>query len=119
MKWSVSVCGKAIDLEKIGLTNNFLITKGSIHGIIDTVKKFRYCKGIQDSENVALNEQDFVKEVWSKSENENYCISLVRSRNCIVALNYTSLHITCLSCLKLVKHKKIIATDHLLKNKEK
>lgn len=119
LKWSVSVCGKAIDLEKIGLTNNFLITKGSIHGIIDTVKKFRYCKGIQDSENVALNEQDFVKEVWSKSENENYCISLVRSRNCIVALNYTSLHTTCLSCLKLVKHKKIIATDHLLKNKEK
>jgi hypothetical protein len=54
LKWSVSVCGKAIDLEKIGLTNNFLITKGSIHGIIDTVKKFRYCKGIQDSENVAL-----------------------------------------------------------------
>jgi hypothetical protein len=47
--------------------NNFLITKGSIHGIINTVKKFRYCKGIQDSENVALNEQDFVKEVWSKS----------------------------------------------------
>ena len=87
--------------------------------LIDTVKKFRYCKGIQDSENVALNEQDFVKEVWSKSENENYCISLVRSRNCIVALNYTSLHTTCLSCLKLVKHKKIIATDHLLKNKEK
>jgi hypothetical protein len=38
--------------------------------------------------------QDFVKEVWSKSENENYCISLVRSRNCIVALNYTSLHTT-------------------------
>jgi hypothetical protein len=33
LKWSVSVCGKAIDLEKIGLTNNFLITKGSIHGI--------------------------------------------------------------------------------------
>jgi hypothetical protein len=35
-----------------------------------------------------------------------YCISLVRSRNCIVALDYTSLHTTCLSCLKLVKHKK-------------
>ena len=70
---------------------------------------------------MALNEQDFVKEVRSKSGNENYCISLVRStgRNCIVALNYTSLHTTCLSCLKLVKHKQIIATDHLLKNKEK
>jgi hypothetical protein len=71
-KWSVSVCGKAIELEKIGLTNNILITKGSIHGIIDTVKKFRYCKGIQDSEYVALNEQNFVKEVWSKSGNEYY-----------------------------------------------
>ena len=40
--------------------------------LIDTVKKFRYCKGIQDSEYVALNEQNFVKEVWSKSGNEYY-----------------------------------------------
>ena len=115
----IYICNNDILLGGLGRAYHLLVLEGSIHGIIDTVKKFRYCKGIQDSENVALNEQDFVKEVWSKSENENYCISLVRSRNCIVALNYTSLHTTCLSCLKLVKHKKIIATDHLLKNKEK
>jgi hypothetical protein len=41
------------------------------------------------------------------------------SKSIALALNYTSLHTTCLSCLKLVKHKQIIATDHLLKNKEK
>ena len=68
----IYICNNDILLGGLGRAYHLLVLEGSIHGIIDTVKKFRYCKGIQDSEYVALNEQNFVKEVWSKSGNEYY-----------------------------------------------
>ena len=104
LTWTVRACGRVIDSVKLGIANQYSIVKQSIESVIDTVKNFKFCTGI--TSDTILNNQDYFKEVWSKSGDENSAITVSRSKSCVVILPYTSRNSTCHKCSKLLKHNE-------------
>ena len=45
--WAVSVYGKEVNWTRLGISNTFKLDKSSIEQVIDTVKKFNYCLGVE------------------------------------------------------------------------
>lgn len=97
--WSAAIHGKNINLQNIGLDNEFKQSKLGILKVIDTVKKFKYCQGINKVSN--SNENLYIKYICSQAGDENSGKTLYKSHKCGIVVSYVGNGNICHACINL------------------
>ena len=114
--WAVSVYGKEVNLTRLGISNTFKLDKSSIEQVIDTVKKFNYCLGVEKVHE--SREKSFLKLLCSKSGDENSGKYIFKSIKCLGVKSFRSRESTasCEECAKCDEDpKKEVLCDNSAK----
>ena len=110
--WSLTIRGKTIDLESIGISNIYNNTAQCLANILDIILKIKLCLGILVNSTRQVIPPSFKKEFVSVYGNENTGAPHLRSKACSQILAWTTRSEACIPCQKSISRVEKVNAEY-------